>query len=218
MNDDPVVLLTGFEPFAGERVNPSAEIVRVLHGETVNGHRVVAEILPVAFSAMLPTLEALIETHRPALFFATGQAGGRNEIGLERVAVNLIDARIADADGLQPVDEPVLAGAPAAYLSTLPVKAMLARLRALGIPAALSMTAGSYVCNQVFYAIAHLAATRYPMMRAGFTHVPWLPEQAADHPGQPSMALDTMIHGVRAAIACAIATRRDLRIAGGSTY
>lgn len=216
--DMPNVLLTGFEPFGGERINPSGEIARALDGEIANGHRVVSAILPVAFASTLPMLEALLETHRPVLVLATGQAGGRSELAIERVAANLIDARIADADGLQPIDEPVIADAPAAYFSTLPVKAMLARLRVLGIPAGLSQTAGSYVCNQAFYALAHLVATRYRGTRAGFVHVPWLPEQAVRHHGQPSMALETMIAGVRAAIECAVATRRDLRVAGGSTY
>lgn len=218
MTSEPIVLLTGFEPFGGERINPSGELARALGGETINGHRVIAAILPVAFAATVPALEALLETHRPALVLATGQAGGRSELAIERVAANLIDARIADADGLQPIDEPVIADAPAAYFSTLPVKAMLARLRVLGIPASLSQSAGLYVCNQVFFALAHLVATRYRGTRAGFVHVPWLPEQAARHQGQPSMALETMIAGVRAAIECAVATRRDLRIAGGSMH
>jgi len=112
----------------------------------------------------------------------------------------------------------VVEDAPDAYFSTLPVKAMLERLRRLGIPAALSQTAGAYVCNQAFFALAHLVATRHRAMRAGFVHVPWLPEQAARHQGQASMALETMIAGVRAAIECAVATRRDLRVAGGSTH
>ena len=218
MTAEPTILLTGFEPFAGERINPSAELVRALDGEILNGHRVATAILPVAFAATLPMLEALLETHRPALVLATGQAGGRSELAIERVAANLIDARIADADGAQPIDEAVITDAPAAYFSTLPVKAMLARLRVLGIPATLSQTAGSYVCNQVFFGLAHLVATRYRDTRAGFIHMPWLPEQAVRHHGQPSMALETMVAGVRAAIECAIATRRDLRIAGGSTH
>jgi len=216
--DIPNVLLTGFEPFGGERINPSGEIVRALDGAILNGHRVVAAILPVAFASTLPMFEALLETHRPVLVIATGQDGGRSELAIERVAANLIDARIADADGVQPIDEPVIADAPAAYFSTLPVKAMLARLRALGIPAGLSQSAGAYVCNQAFYALAHLVATRYRGTRAGFVHVPWLPEQAARHHSQPSMALETMIAGVRAAIECAVATRRDLRVAGSATH
>jgi pyroglutamyl-peptidase len=218
MSPQATVLLTGFEPFAGERVNPSREIVRALDGEVLDGHRVVTAVLPVAFAATAPMLEALLETHRPALALATGQAGGRSELAIERIAANLVDARIADADRQQPIDEPVIAGAPAAYFSTLPVKAMLARLRALGIPATLSQSAGLYVCNQVFFALAHLVATRHPGVRAGFIHLPWLPEQAARHHGQASMALETMVAGVRAALECAIATRQDLRIAGGDTH
>ncbi len=218
MSAEPTVLLTGFEPFGGERVNPSRELVRALDGESLNGHRVVGAILPVAFASTVPILEALLETHRPALVLATGQAGGRSELSIERVAANLIDARMADADGRQPIDQAVVAEAPAAYFSSLPVKAMLARLRALGIPAALSQSAGLYVCNQVFFALAHLVATRHPAVRAGFIHVPWLPEQAAKHHGQPSMALETMVAGVRAALECAIATQHDLRIAGGDIH
>lgn len=214
----PNVLLTGFEPFDGERINPSGEIARALDGETVHGHRIVAAILPVAFASTLPTLGALIDEHRPALALATGQAGGRSELSIERIAANLVDARIPDADGAQPIDERVVDDAPDAYFSTLPVKAMLERLRALGIPAALSQTAGAYVCNQAFFALAHLVATRHRAMRAGFVHVPWLPEQAARHAGQPSMALETMVEGVRAAIEVALSTREDQRFAGGETH
>lgn len=218
MSGAPTPLLLGFEPFGGEAVNPSQEIVRALDGQVVNGHAVIGAILPVTFGATLATLENLLDLHRPVLVLALGQAGGCSELALERIAVNLIDARIADNEQNRPIDEPVVAGAPAAYLTSLPVKAMLARLRALGIPAALSLSAGTFVCNQVFYALAHLRATRFRDMRGGFLHVPWLPEQAARHPGQPSMALDTMIAGTRAALECALATTRDLRIAGGATH
>lgn len=214
----PKILLTGFEPFDGERINPSGEIARALDGEIVHGHRIVTAILPVAFASTLPTLAALLDEHRPVLAIATGQAGGRSELAIERVAVNLVDARIPDADGEQPIDVRVVEDAPDAYFSTLPVKAMLERLRRLGIPAALSQTAGAYVCNQAFFTLAHLVATRHRAMRAGFVHVPWLPEQAARHWGQPSMALETMVEGVRAAIECALSTREDRHFAGGETY
>ncbi len=194
MKTEPAVLLTGFEPFGGERINPAQEIVRALDGEIIAAHRVVGAILPVAFAATLPMLEDLLDSHRPTLVLALGQAGGRSEISLERVAINLIDARIADNDGLQPIDEEVIANAPGAYFSTLPVKAI----------------------EQVFYGLAHLLATRHPAARGGFVHVPWLPEQAARRGGQPSMALATMIDGVRAAIECSIATPRDLHVVGGA--
>lgn len=215
---EPTVLLTGFEPFDGERVNPSREIVDALDGETIGAHRVVGVVLPVSFAATLPLLDDLLQRHRPVLAIALGQAGGRSEITLERIAINLIDARIADNDGLQPIDAAVIDGAPFACASSLPVKAIVARLRELGIPAALSLSAGSYVCNQAFFALMHALAARLPEARGGFVHLPWLPEQAAARPGQPSMALPTMIDGVRAAIECALATRDDLQLAWGATH
>jgi pyroglutamyl-peptidase len=218
MSESSTILLTGFEPFGGESINPSQEIVRALDGEIVDRHRVVGAILPVAFAATLPMLESLLDAHRPMLVLALGQAGGRSEMAIERVAVNLVDARIADNDGIQPIDAAVVEGAPGAYFSSLPVKAIARRLRELGIPAVPSLSAGSFVCNQVFFALAHLLATRHPHARGGFVHVPWLPQQAAMHPGQPSMALQTMIDGVRATLECAIATHEDLHVSGGATH
>jgi pyroglutamyl-peptidase len=214
----PCVLLTGFLPFGGETVNPSQAIVQALAGSVLGGHRVVGAALPVAFATAPSQLAMLIERERPTVVLSLGQAGGRSELALERVAINLIDARIADNDGAQPIDTAVLADAPDAYFSTLPLKAMRARVQSLGIPCALSLTAGSYVCNQVFFTLAHLMATRFPGLRGGFLHVPWLPQQAAHHCGQPSMALDTMIAGVRAALECAIDTETDLRVRGGTTH
>ena len=206
---NPTILLTGFEPFAGDDVNPSQEIVRTLDGEIIHGHRVVGAVLPVVFAATLPLLEHLLDSTRPALVLALGQAGGRSELSLERIAVNLVDARIADNEGMQPADEPVVAGAAAAYFSTLPLKAIEAHLQALGIPVAASLSAGTFVCNQLFFALAHRLATRHSTARSGFMHVPWLPRQVALHPGQPSMALDTMIAGVRATLECSLAARPD---------
>ncbi len=210
------VLLTGFEPFGGEPINPSQEIARALDGETIRGHRVVTAILPVAFAATLPMLESLLTAHRPVLVVALGQAGGRGELSLERVALNLIDARIPDNAGVQPIDAPILDAAPPAYFSSLPLKAIEQHLRALGIPVSASLSAGTFVCNQAFFTLAHLLATGHAGVRGGFIHVPWLPAQVASHPGQPSMALDTMIAGVRAALDCALANLRDVRIAGGA--
>ena len=212
----PPILLTGFEPFGGDALNPSQEIVRALDGESIDGHRVAGAILPVAFAKLPALIGALVEHHRPALVLALGLAGGRSELSFERVAINLVDARIADNEGAQPIDEAVIDGAPPAYFSTLPLKAIVAELRALGIPAGLSMTAGTFACNQAFFALAHHLAIYMPRVRGGFAHVPWLPEQAAQHPGQPSMALATMVEGVRAALACALAVRDDLRESGGT--
>ncbi len=215
MPANPTILLTGFEAFGGEHINPSREIVLALDGESLGTHRVVGAVMPVAFQPTLPLMEALLEEHAPDIVVALGQAGGRAEVALERVAINLIDARIPDNDGEQPVDQAVILDAPGAYFSSLPLKAVHAHLRSIGIPAALSLTAGNFVCNQAFFALGHLIATRWPATRGGFVHVPWLPEQAAHHPGQPSMSLETMITAVRAILECTIATSIDLRIPGG---
>lgn len=215
---EPVVLIAGFEPFAGESVNPSAEIARSLDGESIAGHRVIGAVLPVSFTEAPTALAEWLDRCRPALVIALGQAGGRSEISLERIAVNLIDARIADNAGLQPIDKPVLEDGPMAYFSSLPVKAIRAALHDLDIPAALSLSAGSFVCNQVFYWLAHLLATEHPGLRGGFIHVPWLPGQLAAHPGEPCLPLSTMLHGIRAAIACAVTTATDLEVAGGTTH
>lgn len=214
----PVVLVLGFEPFGGETINPSAEIARRLDGRSIGEHRVVSEVLPVNFTDAPKRLAECLDQHRPELVIALGQAGGRKEISFERVAINLIDARIADNAGLQPIDAEILRGGPGAYFSTLPVKAMHAQLQALGVPSALSLSAGTFVCNQIFYWLAHLLASEHPQARGGFIHVPWLPEQAQRHPGEPGMLLELMVDGVRAAIECALRTSIDLDVAGGTTH
>lgn len=212
----PTVLVFGFEPFGGETINPSAEVAMRLDGETISGHRVVSALLPVSFAAAPSVLAELLDRHAPALVIALGQAGGRAGISLERVAINLLDARIADNAGLQPVDEEVLPGGPGAYFTTLPVKAMQSRLQSLGVQSSLSLSAGSYVCNQIFYCLAHRLASEGSSARGGFIHVPWLPEQSARHAGEPDMAVHTMVYGIRAAISCALRTSDDLHVPGGS--
>lgn len=211
----PRILLTGFDPFGGENINPSWEAVRALHGRRIGGHRVVARLLPTEFAASLRMLKAAVRETAPAILLGVGQAGGRERLSIERVAINLQDARIPDNTGAQPIDLPVIAGAPAAYFSTLPVKAMLAALREHGLPASLSHTAGTYVCNHVAYAMLHLAATRRGV-RAGFMHIPYLPEQAARLRGAPSMALGDMVRGLEIALCVAAAVRDDLGISGGT--
>lgn len=208
------VLVTGFEPFEGASVNPSGEIARQLHGTVVGGHRVVGALLPCVFGAAITELRRQIRASKPALILCVGQAGGRAEITPERVAINVDDARIPDNAGRQPVDRPVVRGGPAAYWSTLPVKAIVADLRRRGIPAAVSQTAGTYVCNHVFYGLMH--ELRRKKVRGGFIHVPFLPEQAAA--GQASLTLETMTAAIGAAVGVALKTRRDTRLAGGATH
>jgi len=207
------VLLTGFEPFGGETINPSWELARALDGQLIAGHLVHARLLPCVFGEALAGLDQALAELKPALVLALGQAGGRSELSLERVAINVDDARIADNAGAQPVDCPVVADGPAAYFTTLPIKAMVAGLRDAGLPAGVSQTAGTFVCNHLFYGLQH--ALRGTSVRSGFMHIPLLPEQAARLPGQPSMALASMTAGVRLALELALTVEAELRQAGG---
>jgi pyroglutamyl-peptidase len=209
----PTVLLTGFTPFDGDALNPSWQAVRALDGRRIAGHRVVAGELPTEFGAALPALRRTLRVARPRLAIAFGLAGGRAGISLERVAINVIDARIPDNAGAQPIDVPVLRSGPAAYFSTLPIKAMLAALQRSDIPAGISQTAGTYVCNQVFYALMH--AARRQRFQAGFVHVPWLPEQATRH-AAPGMPLAQMQQAVGIIVRVALTTAGDARLSGGA--
>lgn len=200
------LLLTGFEPFGGERRNPSIELAQALEGERLHGLSIVVQQLPCVFETATRALDAALDRCAPSMVLALGQAGGRCELSFERVAINLVDARIPDNAGAQPIDRPVQADGPAAYFTTLPVKAMVAASRAAGVPASLSTSAGTFVCNQVFYALMHRLATRPPApgVAAGFLHLPLLPQQAGVATGQASMSLDTMALGLRAALAEAV--------------
>ena len=214
------ILLTGFEPFGGESVNPSWEIARALDGWVVDGHAVHAVRLPCAFGDALRTLDEALAAHRPELVLCLGQAGGRAEISIERAALNVDDARIPDNLGRQPIDAAVVADGPAAYFSTLPIKALARDLREAGVAAAVSNTAGTFVCNHVFYALMHRLATTPGLAhaRGGFVHVPYTPEQVAGRTGVPSMALHTQIEGIRHALRTAIRTRVDARETAGREH
>lgn len=213
------VLLTGFEPFDKDAINPSWEAARALDGWRLEGATVHARRISCVFGAALRELDAAIDELRPQLVIGVGQAGGRSEITPERVAVNVDDGRICDNVGCQPIDEPVVAGAPVGYFSSLPIKAIVRDLRAAGIPAAVSNSAGTFVCNHLFFGLMHRIATR-PVhgMRGGFIHIPYLPEQAARLPGAPSMSLDAVIAALRIAVATSIDVREDLRETGGQLH
>jgi pyroglutamyl-peptidase len=214
------LLLTGFEPFGGEFVNPSWEIARALDGWVCEGRTVRAVRLPCAFGDALRTLDDALAAHRPELVICLGQAGGRAEISIERVALNVDDARIPDNLGRQPIDAAVVPEGPAAYFSTLPIKALAHDLRGSGIAAAVSNTAGTFVCNHVFYALMHRLATTPALAQArgGFVHVPYTPEQVAERPGTPAMALATQVEGIRLALRSALLTREDVRETAGREH
>ncbi|AXV71304.1 Pyrrolidone-carboxylate peptidase 2 [Ralstonia solanacearum] len=212
------VLITGIEPFESDPTNPSWDIARALDGERIDGATLVARQLPCVFGRANRELVAAIEATQPSLVLALGLASGRSELSVERVAINVIDARIPDNAGNQPVDVPVVADGPAAYFSSLPIKAIVHALRAAGVPAAVSQSAGTYNCNHLFYGLMHHIATRAPRMRGGFIHVPATPELAARHPGRPSLRLDAQIAGMRVAVQTALATQGDLRLSGGTLH
>ena len=208
------VLVTGFEPFAGDALNPSAEIARLLHGTVIHGHEIVGALLPCVFGAAITELKKQLRAVKPALVICVGQAGGRADITPERVAINVDDARIPDNAARQPVDRAIVRKGPAAYWSTLPIKAIVGALRERGIPASVSQTAGTFVCNHVFYGLMHELRTQ-KKIRGGFVHVPFLPEQANGKPGLP---LATMTEAIAVAVETSIKTRRDVRGAGGQTH
>ena len=214
------ILVTGFEPFGGQSLNPSWEVARALHGLALPGAQVTAVQLPCVFAQALPALQQALAQHRPDIVLALGQAEGRCDFSVERVAINVMDARIADNAGAQPIDVPVIAGGPAAYFSTLPIKSLVAGLKAAGFPASVSQTAGTFVCNQVFYALQHTLAGRG--VHSGFVHLPLLPEQAAHWKGAslPSWPASLQIAAAQQALALLVAHRQqglgDAALSGGT--
>ena len=210
------VLLTGFEPFDGDAVNPSWEVARSLDGEVLGGATVQALQLPCVFGAARDALWQALEGGTFDLLLSLGLAGNRPDVTVERIAINVDDARIPDNAGQQPVDGPVVAGGPVAYWASLPIKRMVAAVRAAGVPASVSQSAGTFVCNHVFYAGAHWTAMRQPQLRVGFLHLPLLLSQAVDKPGCTGMALETQVLAVRAALAAALVPGEDIAVAAGA--
>ena len=194
------LLLTGFEPFGGESVNPAQDALALVP-DRIGTMEVVKLILPVVFGKSVAAVRDALREHRPDAVLCLGQAGGRAEATPERVALNLSDARIPDNEGNQPVDEPVFADGPAAYFATLPVKEMAEAIRAAGLPARVSNTAGLFVCNHVMYGVLYHLARELPGSIGGFMHVPYAPEQAARQPApQPSMSVGDIARAVAAAL------------------
>jgi pyroglutamyl-peptidase len=185
------VLLTGFEPFGKATLNPSGEIVKQISGDNI-----VTAILPVAYAQSAERLLALIAEHKPDVVICLGQAEGRTHISPERIAINLDDARLADNEGVLRNDVKILEGGPDAYFSTLPIKEIVEAIKAKGVPAAVSLSAGAFLCNHVFYVAQNKFARTN--VRSGFVHVPLMDSQAPEFPGLPTMPLDQMVTAVRA--------------------
>jgi pyroglutamyl-peptidase len=201
------VLLTGFEPFGGSQVNPSAQVVGRLARDGVPGVTLHSAILPVDRQGGPATLLNAVRACQPDAILCLGEAARRTAISIERIAINLLDYRMADNAGHQAVDEPIVPDGPAAYFVTLPVRAMLEAVRAAGIPTELSLSAGAFLCNQVTYELLHYLTTYQLAIPAGFVHLPALPEQVTNtYPPMPSMGLETMSCGIRAVIGALQAT------------
>lgn len=193
------ILITGFDPFGGETINPAIEAVKRLPDEFCGAELIKLEV-PTERGRSLSVIELAIRENDPDVILSVGQAGGRSEITVERVGLNVDDYSIADNAGEQPVDQLIFADGPDAYFVNLPIKEMVARIRAKGIPAAVSNTAGTFVCNHVIYGVRHLIETKYPGKRSGFIHIPFLPEQVVNKRNMPSMSLEMVVEGLKAAI------------------
>jgi pyroglutamyl-peptidase len=204
------LLLTAFEPFAGEPINPSLEAARQM--EKIEFHETVIHVaeLPVdRFRAVEMSLE-LIRSNKPDIVIMLGEAGGRYRVNPERVAINIDDFRIADNAGNQPRDEPIINGGPAAYFSTLPIRAITDRITKAHIPAAISNSAGSYLCNRLFYSVMHAIDSEGWATRAGFIHLPYLHDQAMNkYPEVPSLSRESIVEAVRLAIEVSVGSRAE---------
>ncbi|CAM3935402.1 pyroglutamyl-peptidase I [Bacillus albus] len=212
------VLLTGFDPFGGESINPAWEVAKSLHEKTIGGYKIISKQVPTVFHKSIQVLKEYIEELNPEIIICIGQAGGRPDITVERVAINVDDARIPDNEGIQPVDVSVVEEGPAAYWSTLPMKAIVKRVQEEGIPASVSQTAGTFVCNHLFYGLMHELVKRDKEIKGGFIHIPFLPEQASNYPGQPSMSLSTIRKGIELAVEVTTTVEVDIMEVGGTTH
>lgn len=211
------VLVTGFDPFGGESVNPAFEAVKLLP-DVIAGADIVKLEIPTVYTRSAEVVEKAIEAERPDLVICVGQAGGRSTLTVEQVAINLAEARIPDNDGEQPVGQPLREDGDTAYFATVPVKAMVAAIREAGMPAFVSYTAGTFVCNSIMYHVLYLLDRRFPGVKGGFIHVPYAPEQVVDKPnGTPFMPLGEIARGLEAAIAAAV-RGDETTVAAGETH
>lgn len=213
------VLITGFQPFGGESINPAYEAVKLLP-QQIDGASIVKREIPVVFNEGAEVVRKAIQKENPDIVICVGQAGGRSGITLEFVGINYADARIPDNNGGQPVDQTIQPDGENAYFTSLPVKAMVSSLKQAGIPASISYSAGTYVCNDVMYQLLYFLHTefagRMPAMRGGFIHVPFADEQVVNKPNTPSLPLGTIARGLELCIRAAIQNETDVHSIGGT--
>ena len=212
------ILVTGFDPFGGEKVNPALEAVKSLPSE-IHGAEIHWVEIPTVFYKAADVLETAIIRYQPDAVLCIGQAGGRASLTPERVAINQDDARIPDNQGNQPIDTPIRLDGQAAYFSTLPIKAMVQAIKEEGLSATVSNTAGTFVCNHLMYQVLYLADKKFPDMRAGFMHIPYMTEQVINKPNTASMNLTDIVRGIEAAIGAIVDYKdKDIKLVGGTTH
>ena len=212
------VLVTGFDPFGGEKLNPALEAIKSLPSE-IQGAEVRWLEVPTVFYKSAKILEEEIRLYQPDIVLCIGQAGGRKGLTPERVGINQDDARIQDNEGNQPIDRPIQLDGPPAYFSSLPIKAMVQAIKEEGLPASVSNTAGTFVCNHLMYQVLYLVEKEFPTIKAGFMHIPYMMEQVIDKPNTPAMDLVDIVRGIEAAIRATIEYGdQDLKLVGGETH
>ena len=213
------ILVTGFDPFGDDVINPAIEAVKRLP-DTIDGVDIIKLEIPTVFYKSADVVKEKIEEVHPNYVLNIGQAGGRYELTPERVAINVDDARIEDNEGQQPIDKPIKEDGAPAYFSQLPIKAMVDYMKKENVPASISNSAGTFVCNHIMYQSLYLAMTEFPDIKAGFMHIPFLPEQVVERPNTPAMALDDIVKGITAALKAIIDFdgKEDLETIGGKTH
>ena len=209
------LLLTAFSPFGGEKINPSLEAVKLVKDKILETDIIKLEV-PTVFGKSIKIVADAIEKEKPDYVLCIGQAGGRYGITPERVAINIDDARIPDNEGNQPIDRPIFADGEPAYFSNLPVKAMVEEIRKEGLPAGISNSAGTYVCNHLMYGVLYTLSKKYKGVKGGFIHVPFIPEQTVDKSDKPSMSLPDIVRGLEAAIRAVSRNKEDVKSTEGS--
>lgn len=209
------VLITGFDPFGSELVNPSYEAVKKIQDQ-IEGIELIKLELPTVFGKSIKILDEAIEKNSPDIVICVGQAGGRFDITIEKVAINLDDARIKDNEGNQPIDAPIFKDGENAYFSNLPVKAMVNEIRKEKLPASLSFSAGTFVCNHIMYGLLYLINKKYSNIKGCFIHVPFIPEQVIDKKNTPSMSLEDISKSLIIAIKASILFEEDIKKAEGT--
>ena len=211
------ILVTGFDPFNNDIINPSIEAVRLLPN-FINEVEIIKIEVPTVFFKSLNIIEEAIIKYQPDVVLSIGQAGGRSDISIERIGINIDDAKIVDNENNQIIDDKIFVDGPDAYFTTLPIKAMVENIKKYGIPSSISNSAGTFVCNHVTYGVAHLLGTKYANKRSGFIHIPYLPSQTLMFTNVASMELNTIVKAIIYAIHAIIENENDIKVTGGKLH